>query len=243
MNYFEVTLPLNAFVHKMCQPLTRQIEKQVKETSVIVDFAKELHKDSLKRRHWVQFFTLIKAQHLKNSTTFTIIDLSEYKIQNYSEDIKLIINHAFTESRYENVFASIRDEWRDAELRILPFKDSYKDYVIANTDILSDRIEESLGTLETLHKSDYAAHVRKEISDLISTLRQMLEHLDKWVQAQKYWVTLDPIYNSGLFENVFGARQRDFLETRAHFRRIMWSSNRTTGVMYNLLIKERMKVF
>ena len=44
---------------------------------MIVDFAKELHKDSLQRRHWVQFFTLIKAQHLKNSTTFTIIDLSE----------------------------------------------------------------------------------------------------------------------------------------------------------------------
>ena len=176
----------------------------MKETSVIVDFAKELHKESLQRRHWVQFFTLIKAQHLKNSTTFTIIDLSEYKIQNYSEDIKLIINHAFTESRYESVFKSIKSEWEKADLRILPFKDSQKDYVIASTDILSDSIEESLGTLETLLKSDYAAHVKKEIEDLLSVLRQMLEHLDKWVQSQKYWITLDPIYNSGLFENVFG---------------------------------------
>lgn len=168
-------------MHKKSQPLTKQIEKQVKETSIIVDFAKELHKDSLQHRHWVQFFTLIKAQHLKNSTTFTIIDLSEYKIQNYSEDIKLIINHAFTESRYENVFKSIRSEWEMAELRILPFKESDKDYVIANTDVLSDSIEESLGTLETLHQSDYAAHVRKEIEELIAVLKQMLDHLDKWV--------------------------------------------------------------
>ena len=71
-------------MHEKSVNLTRQIEKSVKETSVIVDFTKELHKDSLQHRHWVQFFTLIKAQHLKNSTTFTIIDLSEYKIQNYS---------------------------------------------------------------------------------------------------------------------------------------------------------------
>ena len=120
---------------------------------------------------------------MKNSTTFTIIDLSEYKIQNYSEDIKIIITHAFTESRYENVFKSIRAEWGEAHLRILPFKDSLKDYVIANTDILSDSIEESLGTLETLHKSDYAAHVRREIEELIAVLKQMLNHLDKWVQA------------------------------------------------------------
>ena len=70
-----------------------------------------------------------------------------------------------------------------AELRILPFKESDKDYVIANTDILSDSIEESLGTLETLHASDYAAHVRKEIEGLIKVLKQMLDHLDKWVQA------------------------------------------------------------
>lgn len=116
----------------------------------------------------------------------------------------MIINHAFTESRYESVFKSIKSEWEKADLRILPFKDSQKDYVIASTDILSDSIEESLGTLETLHKSDYAAHVKKEIEDLLSVLRQMLEHLDKWVQSQKYWITLDPIYNSGLFENVFG---------------------------------------
>ena len=47
MNYFEIKLPQNEFVHSKSQPLTKQIEKQVKETSIIVDFAKELHKDSL----------------------------------------------------------------------------------------------------------------------------------------------------------------------------------------------------
>lgn len=65
----------------------------------------------------------------------------------------------------------------------MPFKDSNKDYCIANTEILSDSIEESLGTLETLFKSDYAAHVRKEISELVVVLKDMLAHLDRWVQA------------------------------------------------------------
>lgn len=32
----------------------------------------------------------------------------------------------------------------------------------------------------------------------------MLAHLMLWSQAQKYWVTLDPIYNSGLLDNFFG---------------------------------------
>jgi hypothetical protein len=47
ITYFEKRLIVNEFVHNKCQPLTRQIEKQVKETSIIVEFAKELHKESL----------------------------------------------------------------------------------------------------------------------------------------------------------------------------------------------------
>ena len=42
---------------------------------------------------------------------------------------------------------------------------------------------------------------------------------------------------------MFGKDQRDFLETRAQFRRIMWSSYRKPQAMYNLMIREREKVF
>jgi hypothetical protein len=174
---------------------------------------------------------------------FTIIDLREYHIQNYSEEIKKIIEHANTESRYENVFNSIKSEWEKSDLRIIPFKDSKNDYVIANTDILSDSIEESLNTLETIKSSDYASHVKEEIQTLIEKLKRMLKHLDKWELAQKYWVTIDPIYNSGLFSDIFGSKTRDFSETRQEFRRVMWSSYRNPLAMYNLLIKEREMIF
>ena len=127
----------------------------------------------------------------------------------------MIIDHAFTESRYETVFRSIKEEWEKAELKIIPFKESLKDYVISNTETMSDAIEENLGTLETISRSDYATHVRKEIEELMMMLREMLDHLDKWVAAQKYWVTLDPVYNSGLFKDLFGSNTTHFLDTRS----------------------------
>ena len=79
-DYLDSRLPTNEFVNKMSAPLTKAVQSQIKETSVIVEYAATLHKDSLKPRHWVQIFTLIKAAHLKNSTKFTIIDLKEYQI-------------------------------------------------------------------------------------------------------------------------------------------------------------------
>ena len=128
-------------------------------------------------------------------------------------------------------------------MKIIPFKESLKDYVISNTETMSDAIEENLGTLETISRSAYAAHVRKEIGELTAMLREMLDHLDKWVSAQKYWVTLDPVYNSGLFRDLYGARTTHFLDTRSQFRRIMWSSYRNPKATYNLMIKDRIPTF
>ena len=79
----------------------------------------------------------------------------------------MIIDHAFTEARYEAVFRSIQSEWDKAQLKIIPFKESQKDYVISNTETMSDAIEENLGTLETVSRSEYAIHIRKEISELM----------------------------------------------------------------------------
>ena len=241
--YLDVKLPTNEFVHNMSQPVTKAAHIQVKETSVIVEFAATLHKDSLQRRHWVQIFSLIKAAHLKNSLTFTIIDLKEYQIQNYSGDIKQIIDHAFTESRYESVFNSIQNEWELVDIKVQPFKDSNKDYVISNTQTMSDAIEDNIGTLESIVASNYSSHIHGKIKEVIVMLRQMLEHLDRWEAAQKFWITLDPIYNSGLFDGLYGDQLTSFLDSRSAFRRIMWSAFRNPKAVYNLMIKERVQVF
>lgn len=42
----------------------------------------------------------------------------------------------------------------------------------------------------------------------------MHDHLQVLTQAQKYWITLDPIYNSGLFKNFFGEESTKFIHTR-----------------------------
>jgi hypothetical protein len=77
------------------------------------------------------------------------------------------------------------------------------DFVIANSELMAEAIEENISTLETIKRSPYATHVSIELTELIEKLKTMLEHLLLWGQTQKYWVTLDPIYNSGIFKNFF----------------------------------------
>lgn len=48
----------------------------------------------------------------------------------------MIIKHANTERQYEQVFVSIKEAWEKSKLKIIPFKDSLKDYVLVNTEIM-----------------------------------------------------------------------------------------------------------
>ena len=128
-------------------------------------------------------------------------------------------------------------------MKVIPFRESLEDYVLINTEIMSNAIEDNLGTLESISKSEYAAHVRNQIAELVAMLKKMLNHLDILVQAQQYWVTLDPVYNSGLFKNFFENKTDKFLEVRTSFRRIMWSSYRNPSACYNLMIEDRIPTF
>jgi len=49
--------------------------------------------------------------------------------------------------------------------------------------LLSEAIEDNLSTLDTIARSKYASHVSDEISELVTKLRTMLEHLLLWTQA------------------------------------------------------------
>jgi hypothetical protein len=243
MKYFDEKLPQHEFVQKQSRAICKIIYQQVKETSLIIEFVKDLRKDSLQTRHWMQIFDLLKAPHLKTQAKFTIVDLRAHNIQNYKEDIHHIIDHANTEAKYETIFRCICDEWEKLELRIIPFKDTSNSYIMVNTETLNQAIEENLNTLEVISQSEFAAHIKADILGWIQKLKTMHANLEVWVGAQRYWINLDIIFNSALFADIFGDTTKQFISTRLQYQRIMWSSYRNPKAIYNLMIESRIRVF
>lgn len=68
-----------------------------------------------------------------------------------------------------------------------------------------------------MSQSEFAAHIQKDIQSWISKLKVMHKNLETWIDAQKYWINLDIIYNSGLFNNIFGENTKGFIKTRLQF--------------------------
>jgi dynein heavy chain len=114
---------------------------------------------------------------------------------------------------------------------------------MVNTDTLNQAIEENQNTLEVISQSEFAAHIRQDILVWIQKLKTMHKNLETWIDAQRYWINLDIIFNSNLFADIFGSATKKFINCRLQYQRIMWSSYKNPKALYNLMIETRMQVF
>jgi fructose-1,6-bisphosphatase len=124
---------------------------------------------------------MIKAPHLKLSEKFTIVNLREAHIQNYSDEIQKIINQAELEMKFEIMLAKIESEWTDLNLTLVPYKLSEDTYILVETDAITGIIEEHMTTLESLSVSANAAHVLDSIKKWQDLLIMMRGSLERWV--------------------------------------------------------------
>jgi hypothetical protein len=105
-------------------------------------------------------------------------------------------------------------------------------------------MEDNLTALEGIHSSRYSSHIHADVLEWVSSLKAMLRNLEIMVEAQRYWVNLDPIFEGDSFTQLFGHQDlNEFQDIRAQFKRIMWSTSKTPQAIYNLKIESRMVTF
>lgn len=219
------------------------ILNQTKETSTLINFLKNCKKSSLKQRHWSQIFSIIKAPHLKTSQKFTIINLREVHIQNYMDEVNRVIEQADLEMKYENIIAKIEREWDTMKLKVIPYTPSSETFILSDIDATFDKIEDHLTTLENVHQSKNAAHVKERIEEWMKNLIIMRENLQKWIEAQSNWMYLDPIFASSEIQTALPAEHRQFLDLQDSLKRIYFSAYMNPKAVYNLVVNNRTEIF
>ena len=243
IKYFEEKIAKYPLLKDKSKILAQVILAQTKETSTLISFLKNCKKKSLKQRHWTQIFTIIKAPHLKTSQKFTIINLREVHIQNYMEEINKIIEQADLEMKYENIIAKIEKQWDYMKLKIIPYAQTTESFILAEADANFETIEDHLTTLETVHQSKNASHVKDRIEEWIKNLIIMRENLSKWIEAQNNWIYLEPIFSSPEIQNSLSKEYQTFLELQASLKRILFSAYLNPKAIYNLVVNNRIQKF
>ena len=66
VNFFESKIDAEPFIRDKSKKLVNKVKLEIKEMAGILEFFRELKKDSLRVRHWVQILNYIKRPQLIN---------------------------------------------------------------------------------------------------------------------------------------------------------------------------------
>ena len=78
----------------------------------------------------------------------------------------------------------------------MPYKLKEEAYIITEAEAVFSVIDQHMTTLESVENSVYAIHVRDEIRRWIVDLKIMEAMLERWMDTQRLWISLEPIFSS-----------------------------------------------
>ncbi|KAM5238846.1 dynein axonemal heavy chain 14 [Ctenodactylus gundi] len=168
----------------------------------ITDFQQELPviialgNPYLKPRHWEAL------QEVMGKSTFlskncTVENLLALKMFQYENEINEISTSATKEATLEKMLFKVIDLWNTTPLHLVLHHTAKSSVlVISSIDDILAQLEESQVILATMKGSSYLKPFKELVNEWDQNLSLFSNTLEKWMNCQRNWLSLEPIFHS-----------------------------------------------
>ena len=153
----------------------------------------DLGNPSMKARHWEQIFVILK-QGWSPSTVFSLENLIEYSVLDYSKEVGDISANASGEASLEASLEKIRESWIETKFEVLNYRNSNNVYILSSLDDIFTLLEDNQVTLQTMIGSRFIQGVRNDVETWQHKLSLFSDTLDEWITCQRNWMYLETIF-------------------------------------------------
>ncbi|XP_066216240.1 dynein axonemal heavy chain 14 [Saccopteryx leptura] len=150
----------------------------------------------LKPRHW-EALQEITGKSVSLDKNCTVENLLALKMFQYESEINEISNSATHETALEKMLLRIIDIWNATPLHlVLHHTETDSILIISSLDDLLVHLEESQITLGMVKGSSYIGPIKALVDKWDQNLTLFSLTLEKWMNCQRSWISLEPIFNS-----------------------------------------------
>ncbi|XP_046903615.1 dynein axonemal heavy chain 6-like [Hypomesus transpacificus] len=172
-------------------------------------------------RHWADIQSNIGRCFIKEEN-FTLGNLLDLKILQFSDFIGDISTTATNEATLEGILHRVVELWRGTDFRLVTHQlDTSTVKIIASADEVMAQLEESQTTIMSVKASPYAGPIKQLIEEWERKLNQFSHTLQEWVTCQKKWLYLEPIFSAGGIQKQLPSEARVFLQVDKSWREMM----------------------
>ncbi|CAM9286674.1 unnamed protein product, partial [Phaeothamnion confervicola] len=202
-----------------------------------------LRSPGMRERHWEDLSAKLGYQ-LMPDESYTLDQLLQLNLEPFQEHINKISESASKEHQIEQALRCMRDAWAGIRLDIVSYKDTGT-AVLKGVDEINAVIDEQQVTMtQAMQFSAFKGPFAEQIDTWNTTLCTVSEVLEAWLEVQRGWLYLQPIFESPDINKQLPAEGKQFATVDKSWRGTIASAkanSRAVEVCNNPKLLERFR--
>eukprot|EP00960_Hanusia_phi_P070417 767305-Hanusia_phi.AAC.13 len=206
-------------------PVVTRLKGMAEIWKDLVPACGDLKNPALQDRHWEKLENIVGFKFERDPSTweepFTLGLLLKRNIMQFREEIQRISTEATQEGVLEEMLGKVKQVWVEAEFTLHNFKDHKDVFILAGIDDVQAMLDESMVSVGTILASRYVAGIRTDVEKMEGNLKSLQNVLDEWINVQKNWMYLEPIFSAPDIQRQLPAETKMFMDVDKGLKNVM----------------------
>lgn len=208
-----------------------QLQKEIDDFQIILPLLEELSKDSIKVRHWEEVMEICEMHFdVIGNPDFKLQSLLEADLVSKRDEIEEVTDGADKQLKIEYQLEEIRELWDSKEFLFQEWKERGV-YVLKSTPLVMEELEDAQMNLQTVLTMRHVAPFRKVAQDLLGSLSETSDTLERWIKVQLMWCALESVFTGGDIAKQMPREAKKFSKVDKDWAKIMIKASETRNVV------------
>eukprot|EP01064_Diplonema_japonicum_P003207 TRINITY_DN1209_c2_g1_i1.p1 TRINITY_DN1209_c2_g1~~TRINITY_DN1209_c2_g1_i1.p1 ORF type:complete len:4214 (+),score=1112.95 TRINITY_DN1209_c2_g1_i1:49-12642(+) len=176
-----------------------EIRMQLQDFSPLVPILQSLRNPGMKERHWLELAGKLPPgtldQENPEDCIQTLQDCRDRDLVSHKDTIVRVCEVAAKEYGIESSLNEMYGKWKDVVFKIEAYKET-KTYMMKGSEEIQARLDEDVNLTQQLSFSPFKGHFEDQIMDWDKSLTLISEILEQWLDCQRNWLYLQPIFSA-----------------------------------------------
>ncbi|XP_053075250.1 dynein axonemal heavy chain 1 isoform X4 [Acinonyx jubatus] len=202
-----------------CQEVALDIRARIEEFKPYIPLIQGLRNPGMRNRHWEVLSNEINI-NVRPKANLTFAHCLEMNLQDHIESISKVAEVAGKEYAIEQALDKMEKEWSTILFNVLPYKET-ETYILKSPDEASQLLDDHIVMTQSMSFSPYKKPFEQRINSWENKLKLTQEVLEEWLNCQRSWLYLEPIFNSEDINRQLPVESKRYQTMERIWRKIM----------------------
>ncbi|XP_059176982.1 dynein axonemal heavy chain 1-like [Physella acuta] len=211
------------------QEVATEIKEKIELFRPYIPLIQGLRNPGMRNRHWEQLSEDLgfPVRPKKDLTFQKCLDM---KLQDHITTIAKIAEVAGKEYSIEQALDKMEKEWEPVMFEIMPYKETGT-YILRSSEETSQLLDDHIVMTQSMSFSPFKKPFEDRISTWESKLRTTQDVLDEWLNCQRAWLYLEPIFSSDDINRQLPVESKRYQTMERIWRQIMKTAKENPQVI------------